>query len=113
MGMTRRDVLRAIGATGIGLLAAACAPNTPAAAPTPAPAATSAPAATTGPAPTVAPAATSQSIQIVYTQPAAAFMALWIATDQGFFKKYGLTDFDVSRVSPPSDIQGLLSGEFH
>jgi NitT/TauT family transport system substrate-binding protein len=119
---SRRDLLTRLGATAIGLLAAACAPTPQPPAPTaaPAPPLTSGPAPTT-PAPTAAPApivaptsaATTEAIKIVYTQPAAAFMALWIATDQGLFKKYGLANADVTRVAPPSDIQGLLSGEVH
>jgi ABC-type nitrate/sulfonate/bicarbonate transport system substrate-binding protein len=96
--VTRRSFLQAF---GLGLIAVACTPATtpppPTAAPTAAPAATE-------------PAA---SVKIVYTQPAAGFMGLWIAADQGLFKKYGLADIDVARVAPPADIQGLVTGEFH
>jgi NitT/TauT family transport system substrate-binding protein len=96
--VSRRTFLQTF---GLGLVAVACSPSPP-----PAPTA----------APTAAPASSTEasaSVKIVYTQPAAAFMSLWIAADQGLFKKYGLADIDVARVAPPADIQGLVTGEFH
>ncbi|MFI5269274.1 MAG: ABC transporter substrate-binding protein, partial [Chloroflexota bacterium] len=41
---------------------------------------------------------------------AAAFAQLWVAQDKGLFKKYGL-DAQVVHLTPPTDIQGVVSGE--
>jgi ABC-type nitrate/sulfonate/bicarbonate transport system substrate-binding protein len=85
------------------------APSAPPAASQPAASggATSAPAA--GAAPTSAPAALTP-IRIAYSQVAAAFAPVWIANDQGFFKKEGL-DAEVVNLAKPIDIQSLVSGD--
>lgn len=49
-------------------------------------------------------------VKIAYSQVAAAFAQLWVAQDGGFFKKYGL-DPQVAHLTPPTDIQAVVSGE--
>src|SRR5579862_8902800 len=49
-------------------------------------------------------------VKIAYSQVAAAFAQLWVAQDGGFFKKYGL-DAQVSHLTPPTDIQAVVSSE--
>jgi NitT/TauT family transport system substrate-binding protein len=60
-------------------------------------------------APTSAPAA-PVPIRIAFSQVAAAFAPVWIANDQGLFKKYGL-DAEVVNLAKPVDIQSLVSGD--
>lgn len=47
---------------------------------------------------------------IPYSQPAAAFATLWIAQEQGLFKKYGL-NAEIRNLQPPTDVQAVISGE--
>ncbi|HLH25235.1 MAG TPA: ABC transporter substrate-binding protein [Chloroflexota bacterium] len=49
-------------------------------------------------------------ITIAFSQVAAAFAPVWIAQDQGLFRKYGL-DADVRHLAKPADIQSLVSGD--
>lgn len=55
-------------------------------------------------------AAASAPAKFSYPQPTAGFMALWLAQDQGIFKKYGL-DTEMLNLPAPTDLQALLRGE--
>jgi hypothetical protein len=57
--------------------------------------------------PLTAPGAT---LKIAYSQAGAHFAPIWMAQDEGLFKKYG-ADSEIIRLSPPTNTQALLSGE--
>jgi NitT/TauT family transport system substrate-binding protein len=52
----------------------------------------------------------SDVIKISYAQPVAATAALWMAQDNGAFKKAGLNT-EVVRIAPPADIQAMVGGD--
>jgi ABC-type nitrate/sulfonate/bicarbonate transport system substrate-binding protein len=92
------------------------AANAPAAS---APAASAAPAGSAAkPAVSAKPAASASAatsaapgtVKVSWGQPAAGFGPVWLAQDQGIFKKYGLTT-DVVHLAPPADTQAVISGD--
>lgn len=112
----RRSVL---GVVALLAVLAACAPSAaparrPASAPPSVPAAASSAGSSGSPAaapaaPVAAPAALLP-MKIAFSQVAAAFAPIWIAHDEGVFKKHGL-DSEVVHLTKPTDIGALVSGE--
>jgi NitT/TauT family transport system substrate-binding protein len=111
-------VTSAVLASGCGSAVAPAASGSSAPAAGPSSAAASAAPAVSAPPATAKPSASSAApakaaegtIKIAWTQPAAAYVPLWLAQDNGYFKKYGL-DTEALHLAPPSDTQALISGD--
>src|SRR5579883_1155942 len=54
--------------------------------------------------------AAAGTIRLTYPAAGAGIAPLWIATEQGLFKKYGV-DVDVQYIQGPADIQALVGGD--
>ena len=95
--------------TAVLVLASGCGGTAQQTAPAAASAAASAPpgGSSAGSAAAKAPPAT---VKVSYAQPVAATAAMWMAHDNGTFKKYGVNT-DVVRIAPPADIQAMVGGD--
>jgi ABC-type nitrate/sulfonate/bicarbonate transport system substrate-binding protein len=86
---------------GLAVLANGCGapsgPGSPSAAPASKPA-------------SAAASAASGMLKISYAQPVAGTAPMWMAHDNGTFKKYGLNT-EVIRIAPPADIQAMVGGD--
>jgi NitT/TauT family transport system substrate-binding protein len=130
--MNRRGAVRVLfGVMGLGVLSAcapapAATPTSPPAKPTSPPAPTSAPAKPTSPpaptsapaqptsppAPTSAPRPEIDAVKVTYGTQSASTTPLWLAIDQGLFKRYGL-DAEATFGSSVVGAAAVVSGEAH
>jgi NitT/TauT family transport system substrate-binding protein len=95
--------------SALALAAAGCTPaSTPAPAPAPAPAAAAAPASSTAASPSPAPL---RPVRMAYGFVSTATLPMWIALDQGIYRKYGL-DVDATYLQSSAQIApAMAAGE--